>query len=317
MKTTLTTSPQVAAAFIRAGELAAFPTETVYGLGADVFRPNAVEKIYEAKGRPVDNPLIVHVSEMDQVDAVAVDVPSYARRLIDRLFPGPLTLVLRKSPSIPSIVTSGLDTVAVRMPDHAVARSFLAACGTAVAAPSANRSGRPSPTTWQAVFDDLDGHISCILKGERAAFGLESTVVDCTEESPIVLRSGAVSVERIRNVVASVRAASRADEEAGRSPGLRHRHYAPLARVRPVQSAPRDPEARSAYIGTTAPRHPHPYERILVCSDTREYAYELFDFFRACDAAGIRTIYCELPAPGGLGTALVDRLLRASAAADS
>lgn len=312
MKTIVTTSPEVAAQFIHSGELAAFPTETVYGLGAHALIDSAVQKIFEAKGRPPDNPLIVHIFNIDQLDDVVADVPLHARQLMERFLPGPLTVVLPKSPRIPAAVTAGLDSVGVRMPDHGLANTFLKACGIPVAAPSANRSGRPSPTMWQDVLEDLDGRIACILKGERAPLGLESTVVDCTGAEPVVLRAGAVSVEDLQRVVGSTRAARPSNESVVRSPGLRHRHYAPRARVHLVHYPPADPGNRSAYIGISAPPLLHRFERILVCSDLREYAYELFGFFRMCDRAAIQTIYCEVPTENGLGGALADRLRRAS-----
>ena len=314
MKTIVTTSPEIAAAFIRSGELAAFPTETVYGLGAHALIGNAVQNIFDAKGRPADNPLIVHIFEIDQLDDVVADVPTYARLLMERFFPGPLTLVLRKHPLIPSIVTAGLDSVGVRMPDHALASTFLKACGAPVAAPSANRSGRPSPTTWQDVLEDLDGRIPCILKGERALLGLESTVVDCVGAEPVVLRAGAVSLQDLRSVADSIRIAAASNDSGARSPGLRHRHYAPRAHVQLVDAPPANPKNFSAYIGIAAPPRPDRFERSLVCRDVREYAFELFGFFRICDRANIKTIYCELPTPDGIGAALADRLRRASEA---
>ena len=314
MKTIVTTSPTAAARFIRSGELAAFPTETVYGLGADAFSASAVQKIYDAKGRPADNPLIVHIVESDQLDDVVADVPVYARLLMQRFFPGPLTLVLRKHPLIPSIVTAELDSVGVRMPDHALASTFLKACGAPVAAPSANRSGRPSPTAWQDVLEDLDGRIPCILRGGRAVLGLESTVVDCTGEQPVVLRTGAVGLEDLRIVANSIRLGAAADGSGARSPGLRHRHYAPHAHVQLVDAPPANPQDQSAYIGIEPPPLPDQFERSLVCRDARQYAFELFGFFRTCDRANITTIYCEVPPPDGIGAALADRLRRASEA---
>lgn len=312
MKTIVTESPEEAAEFIRGGDVAAFPTETVYGLGADVFRPDAVRKIFSAKGRPSDNPLIVHVSNADQVVLVAREVPSYAALLMDRFFPGPLTLVLEKAEPVPSIVTAGLGTVGVRMPRHDLALAFLRSCNTVVAAPSANRSGRPSPTSWQAVLEDLDGRIPCLLKAGRSDLGLESTVVDCTGDDPIILRRGAVTLEELQAVVPHIRPVDSADDRTLRSPGLRHRHYAPNARVQLVEGAPANPPADSGYIGLTASPDVGGFVLHRVCRDLREYAYELFDFFRACDASGIDTIFCELPPDTGLGAALIDRLRRAS-----
>lgn len=311
MKTIVTASPLEAAEYIRAGEVAAFPTETVYGLGADALRADAVRKIFDAKGRPSDNPLIIHICDLSQIDLVASDVPPYADLLISHFVPGPLTLVLRKSPHVPAVVTAGLDTVGIRMPAHETALAFLRACDTVVAAPSANRSGLPSPTTWRAVLADLEGAIPCILKNERSEIGLESTVVDCTGAAPLVLRSGAIGLEEIRAVVPQARHPMQPLQEA-RSPGLRHRHYAPRARVVLVEAPPEKPSARSGYIGLTNPSDAGGFQQMRVCRDVTEYAFELFDFFRACDAAGLRAIYCEVPPEAGIGAAVADRLRRAA-----
>lgn len=321
MTTLRTTSPAEAAAFIRRGQTCAFPTETVYGLGADAFCEAAVRAIFEAKGRPPDNPLIVHVTRPDQVPHVAQRIPGAARQLMERFFPGPLTLVLPRHPDLPPVVTAGLDTVGVRMPRHPVAQAFLAACGTPVAAPSANRSGRPSPTSWQAVLADLDGRIPCLLRGGRTEAGLESTVVDATGAAPVVLRAGVVTLEQLRAVCPKARLADEeylADEKheaPPRSPGTRYRHYAPRACVRLVDR-PGDarPDAPAAYIGLTPPEHPRAFRRVQVCADEAEYARELFHFFRESDAAGCAVIYAERVPPHGLGRALMDRLQRAAAA---
>lgn len=319
MNTLHTTSPGEAAAFIRRGQTCAFPTETVYGLGADAFCEAAVQAIFEAKGRPADNPLIVHVADADQVARVARRVPDAARRLMERFFPGPLTLVLPRHPDLPLAVTAGLDTVGVRQPRHPVTQAFLAACGTPVAAPSANRSGRPSPTSWQAVLADLDGRIPCLLQGGRTEAGLESTVVDATSNAPVVLRAGVVTLEQLRAVCPAARFADDEDdadhELPPRSPGTRYRHYAPQARVRLVDGpdeAPPD-DGPAAYIGLTPPARPDAFRRVQVCADEAAYARELFHFFRASDAAGCAVIYAERVSPRGLGRALMDRLQRAAA----
>ena len=201
MRTLLTGSPEEAARFIKGGGVVAFPTETVYGLGADAYNEHAVRKIFEAKRRPADNPLIAHVAAREQLADLTLEVPHAAEHLIETFFPGPLTLVLKKSDRVPLIATAGLDTVGVRMPASPLAHEFLTLCGTPVVAPSANISGRPSPTTWQAVFEDLDGRIDCILQGGPTDIGLESTVVDCTTKPPLVLRFGSVPLEELRGVV--------------------------------------------------------------------------------------------------------------------
>ena len=313
--TTLTTFPDEAASFIRAGKLAAFPTETVYGLGADALCASAVEAIFEAKGRPADNPLIVHVADRQQIQRVVASVPDVAQTLLDHFAPGPLTLILPKHPALPEVVTAGLDTVGVRMPLHETAQAFLRACETPVAAPSANRSGRPSPTTWEAVQEDLGGRIECILKGGHTEAGVESTVLDCTVSPPVVLRPGAISVEAIERMVGAVDVETEDSGEQGpRSPGTRHRHYAPAARVDVVD----DPSAVSGgagagYIGLDVPRDPDAFRSLHVVGDVETYAHDVFAFFRACDRAGCTVIYAQRVPNVELGRALNDRLERAAA----
>ncbi len=311
VKTELTTSPEAAARFIRAGGVVAFPTETVYGLGADVFDERAVAKIFEAKQRPPDNPLIAHVSEEPQIALLADHLPDAAVRLMDKFFPGPLTIVVKKTSRVPMIATAGLDTIGVRMPAGSLAREFLAACGTPVAAPSANLSGRPSPTTWQAVQEDLDGRIDCILQGPPTDIGLESTVVDCTSDRPVVLRFGSVSLEALREVVPDVETYRDDTTAAPRSPGLRHKHYSPRASVILVGSPDEAIGKESAaYIGLSETGQR--FATCAVCDSVEEYARRVFSFFRECDRAGILTIYCETVAEKGIGRALMDRLRRAA-----
>jgi len=312
--TLLTESPGEAAAVLRRGGLAAFPTETVYGLGADAFQPAAVHAIFEAKGRPADNPLIVHVAERAQIRQVAAAVPETAERLLAAFAPGPLTVILPRHPNVPSVVTAGLDTVGVRVPRHETAHAFLRACETPVAAPSANRSGRPSPTTWRAVQEDLDGRIDCILQGDPAEAGVESTVLDCTTTPPVLLRPGAVPVEALRDVVGTVVVDAGDDDATPRSPGTKHRHYAPAAQVRVVKG-PSDakPGAEIAYIGLDAPPDPAAFGRVFVASSVEAYAHEVFAFFRAADHDNCAVIYAQRVPPAGLGRALNDRLERAAA----
>lgn len=312
--TARTASPEEAAAYVRRGAVVAFPTETVYGLGADAFRPEAVQQIFEAKGRPSDNPLIVHVARAEQIRAVAAAVSDTAQRLADAFMPGPITLILPKHPDVPAVVTAGLDTVGVRWPRHPVAQAFLDACDVPVAAPSANRSGRPSPTTWQAVAADLDGRIPCILKGGRTPAGLESTVVDVTQTPPAVLRPGAVPVEAIRAVVPACRLPDADDETTARSPGTTHRHYAPSARVRCIdRPAEATTDSAAAYIGLTSPDDPGAFGLVHVAPTVDDYAREVFHFFRAADTAGCTTIFAQTVDETGLGRALNDRIRRAEA----
>jgi len=313
--TSLTTSPTVAAQFVRRGQLAAFPTETVYGLGADALNASAVESIFKAKGRPADNPLIVHLVDREQLPRVAASVPRAAGRLLTAFTPGPLTVILPKADTLPSVVTAGLDTVGVRFPDHETARAFLRACNTPVAAPSANRSGRPSPTDWAAVEEDLDGRIACILKGERTDAGVESTVLDCTTSPPTLLRPGALPVERLEAVVGRV-TVEECDrpQERPRSPGTKHRHYAPAAQVRLVdRPSEAEPGSSAAYIGRDAPEHPSAFRECEVVPEVERYARELFRFFRTCDRSECSVIYAQRMPEEGLGRALNDRLRRAAA----
>lgn len=310
--TALTKSPIEAAAHLRQGELVAFPTETVYGVGADAFQPDAVRRIFEAKGRPADNPLIVHVCRRSQIDQVAADVPPMAEELLEHFSPGPLTLILPKQDELPSVVTAGLDTVGVRMPSPSITRAFLDACDTPVVAPSANRSGRPSPTTWEAVRDDLGGRIECILQGGRTEAGLESTVVDCTTSPITVLRPGVVSVEKLEAVVGQVVVESDRTERV-RSPGTRHRHYTPSAQVRLVERPSEGkPSSSFAYIGIDEPDVPEQFGAVYLEDDINSYAHDLFHVFRECDRAGYDVIYAQTVPPEGIGRALNDRLRRAA-----
>lgn len=311
MKTVLTRSPEEAAEFIKPGGIAAFPTETVYGLGASVFDENAIAKIFEAKRRPADNPLIAHIGYIGQIEQLTAAVGENAGKFIDAFFPGPLTIVLPKSEKVPLVATAGLDTIGVRMPGSRLAQEFLKACEVPVVAPSANLSGRPSPTTWEAVLEDLDGRIDCILQGETTEIGLESTVVDCSGERPIVLRSGAVTLEQLRSVVAETEAYSGGGADLPRSPGMKHKHYSPRATVLlgPRSQVPR-PKPGTAFIGMSEPKKV--YELMKICDSVEEYAHSVFEFFRECDRRRIGVIYCEAVEEKGIGAALMDRLRRAA-----
>jgi L-threonylcarbamoyladenylate synthase len=313
MQTLLTDLPEEAARCLNRGETVAFPTETVYGLGADAFNHDAVAGIFRAKGRPADNPLIVHIATPDRIDDVAEEISQTASMLIDRFFPGPLTLVLKKRESVPEIVSAGLPTVGVRCPSHPVASAFLALCHHPVAAPSANLSGRPSPTDWRSVYHDLGGKISCLLRGEPSAIGLESTIVDCSATSPRLLRTGAVSIESLRLLIPEIELATSCKPgETPKSPGQKYRHYSPEADIvlvgTTLRCVPNDPPA--AWIGLTTP--PKGTVKALHCLDMNEYARILFGFFRACDAEGISRIYCEIPPEKGIGRAIRDRLFKAA-----
>jgi L-threonylcarbamoyladenylate synthase len=312
VKTVLTRSAIEAAAFIQRGGIVAFPTETVYGLGASVFDVAAIAKIFEAKKRPDDNPLIAHVSSIDQIRVLTSEIPPVAQKLIDSFFPGPLTLVLRKSANVPLLATAGLMTIGVRMPRLAIAKEFLTACGVPLVAPSANLSGRPSPTTWQAVVEDLDRRVDCVLQGDATEIGLESTVVDCTTDPPVLLRQGAVSLKSLQAVDPRIRVSDTDESDAPRSPGLKHKHYSPRATV--VVIDPGDAFSATgddAFIGSHQPSIELKISKI--CNSVEEYAGSLFEFFRECDRRGVNRIFCESVPEDGIGAALMDRIRRAAA----
>ena len=223
-----------AAEHLRNGEVIGFPNETVYGLGCDAGNGEAVKRVFEAKGRPADNPLICHIGDKAQIKDIVSEITPLAQTLIDAFMPGPITIVMKKADSISDETTAGLDTVGVRMPSHPVANKFLKYCGVPVAAPSANLSGRPSPTGARSVLEDMDGYIYAVIDGGDSEFGLESTVVDCTGKDPVILRPGAVTKADIDSVLKdkeAVMAGSLSGKEAPRSPGMKYRHYAPYAQV--------------------------------------------------------------------------------------
>lgn len=301
-----------AADVLRRGGLVAFPTETVYGLGADALAPRAVMKIFAAKGRPSDNPLILHVSAPEQADPLA-RVDDRARRLMGAFWPGPLTLVLEALPVVPMETRGGLDTVALRMPDHPVASALIAATGSPLAAPSANTSGRPSPTDAHAVWDDLHGKIDMILDGGRVSVGIESTVIDVSGERPLLLRPGGLAREAVEELL-GVTLATPDGQGERRSPGTRYRHYAPTIPVILWEGdGPLDPcVAPEAWgsIGVSEP--PARFARALRFTSMEDYARGLFAGFREIEAAGLDGIVVELPPTDGLGLGLRDRILRAA-----
>jgi len=323
-----------AAEFLRSGGIVAFPTETVYGLGGDARSDEAVARIFRAKGRPSDNPLIVHIADRSQLDGLVEAVPEPARRLMDVFWPGPLTLVLPAvKGSVSERVTAGLDTVAVRMPAHPIALAFLREAGCPVAAPSANRSGRPSPTTARHVLDDLDGRIDGVIDGGPTGVGLESTVAEITEEGAVrILRPGGVTRERIRALGLKVERdeTPAASEAPPRSPGLKYAHYAPQGRMEVYVGEPPDrvlahmqrrlDEAASRGERTAALVFAEHAGRIRADavlnlgsrSDLGEAARRLYDRLRECDARGIRFIAAEGVPEEGIGEALMNRLRKAA-----
>jgi L-threonylcarbamoyladenylate synthase len=321
-----------AAAILRAGGLVAFPTETVYGLGADALNPEAIRRIFEAKGRPADDPLIVHVAQADQIETIGVP-NSFAAALGDHFWPGPLTLVIEKLPLVPHEVTAGLDTVAVRVPSHPLARALLEASGRPLAAPSANLFGRPSPTRAEHVLDDLNGRIDALIDGGPTTVGVESTIVDVATAHPRLLRAGGLAAEEIEAVLGIRLLPPPAPSHGPQlAPGSMPVHYSPrtplllvtgppdLARVRLLEELDRA-IASGHRVGVLALEEDLPslaaaarIEVVGAWSDPRTSASRLFDAVRALDASSLDVLLSrELADPSvGLGRALADRLRRAS-----
>ncbi|MCS7117935.1 MAG: L-threonylcarbamoyladenylate synthase [Thaumarchaeota archaeon] len=321
-----------AAHVIGSGGLVAFPTETVYGLGADALNPDAVMRVFRVKGRPPDNPLIVHVADPDSVYLLASEVPRVADLLIERFWPGPLTLVLKRTEMVPPVTSAGLDTVAVRMPAHAVPLALIRTAGTPIAAPSANRSGSPSPTTADHVMRDLEGEIELVLDGGPTEIGVESTVLDVTVEPPEVLRPGGLPVEEIERVIGSVRVPDWARgleryASRPRAPGMKYRHYAPKARLVLVEGRPQDVRyrvqelvneftskgIRVGVLTTDGKRYENATTVDLGPSwDLRAVARSLFSSIRALDESGVDVVVAEGVEERGMGLAIMNRLRKAS-----
>lgn len=315
---------ELAASIIRNGGLVAFPTETVYGLGANAMSEDAVRKIFEAKGRPADNPCIVHIASREMLDRVAGNVPAKAERLIQKFWPGPLTLVLERRPEVALSVSAGLSTVAVRMPGNKIALALIRATRTPIAAPSANASGRPSPTTAAHVLEDLGGRIDLILDGGTTDIGIESTVLDVTTDPPMILRPGWITQEMLSEAIGPIeRAAS--DEELRRSPGTRHRHYSPRARVILVEHGSADfieqvcrdhlKHGAVGFAGYTAVEIDDPnFSAIRLGSNAKDYAHAIYATLRQLDKKDPRVIIVEGINEAGEGAAVMDRLRRAASA---
>ncbi|PJF28210.1 MAG: threonylcarbamoyl-AMP synthase [Phototrophicales bacterium] len=320
-----------AAYVLRSGGLVAFPTETVYGLGANALDPDAVQRIFIAKDRPATDPLIVHIAERADLASVALDLPPIADELVQRCFPGALTLILKRHPRIAANVSAGLDTVAVRMPSHLVAHALIAAAGIPVAAPSANRFSRPSATTVRHVLQDLDGRVDMILDGGAAFIGVESTILDLTVDPPAVLRPGGVSLESIRQIVPSAVVRSRFVnlDSAASAPGQMLKHYSPRAELRLYIGSPQDMIAQIAEdaraltaagkrVGVLVANEDAldlPNAAILrlgSASDLNQIAVNLFSGMRDLDARHVDVILARDFGENGLGLAIRDRLTRAA-----
>ena len=325
-----------AAEALRAGSLVAFPTETVYGLGANAFDAEAVRAIYRVKGRPADNPLIVHVAHPNQIEGITGPVPPMATRLIERFMPGPLTLVLKRGAILPAYVSAGLDTVAVRCPSHPVAQALISMAGVPVAAPSANLSTRPSPTRAAHVVQDLDGKIPFIIDGGDCRVGLESTVVDVTGAHPVLLRPGTITAAQIEEVCGTGLAARNPDGPV-RAPGMKYRHYAPRAQVligngktsaarirktlelvqRQVETGRKVGVFASVDAVERANGLKGPVALVAALSfghaeDTEHAAKRLFDALRALDDLGAEVIVVQALPEQGIGTAFMNRVMKAA-----
>jgi len=301
--------------------LVAFPTETVYGLGADAMSERAIERIFAAKGRPADNPLIVHVGSRHMLDRVAL-INDNADALIKQYWPGPLTLVLERRAAVPSAVSAGLPTVAVRMPDNAIALALIRAARTPIAAPSANRSGRPSPTSAAHVLADLDGRVDVILDGGATNIGIESTVLDVTADVAVVLRPGWITEAQVAAITGAVTRAESL-EALRRSPGTRYRHYSPRARVVLVERATRDSLERVCnerlesgtvgFIGhTPLVIDDEKFHALILRGEPADYAARLYGALREMDERGAAIVVVEGIADAGEGAAVMDRLRRAA-----
>lgn len=344
MKTIISTTAAAdsisqAANILRQGGLVAFPTETVYGLGADGLNAEAAAKIYTAKGRPSDNPLIIHIADIDAVYNLADNISEKARALMEAFWPGPLTVILKKKSIVPDSTTGGLDTVAIRMPSHPDAMRLIRESGVYIAAPSANTSGRPSPTTASHVIEDMDGRINMILDGGAVGIGIESTIVDMSGEVPTILRPGYITKEMLTQIVGPVeidRALIEPDPNLRpKAPGMKYTHYAPKGSLTIVESAEdtafvtqnvidkinelvqnKEGEGASVAVLTTADNQNVYHCRNIVLlgahADGVTVAARLYAALRECDALGAEYIYSEAFDRDELGGAIMNRLLKAA-----
>lgn len=323
---------RTAASLIKDGGVVAMPTETVYGLAADALNKEAVKKIFAAKGRPSDNPLIVHIAHIDDIERFSLvkEFPKKARALAEKFWPGPLTMIMKKSDVIPDEISAGLDTVAIRLPSHTVARVLIRESGTVLAAPSANKSGCPSPTSAQHVVDDLNGEIDAIVDGGMCAVGVESTVITMATNPPRLLRPGFITVEQIEEVIGKIDVDDavlfklEGDEKVA-SPGMKYKHYAPKAKVILINGSD---EKYATFVNE---KYIEDKNIAAICydedawelecktisigraSDLNTQAQRLFDALRQVDEMGnITTVYARCPSKDGVGMALYNRLIRAA-----
>ena len=319
---------ETVAEILKNGGLAAIPTETVYGLAANAFDPAACANIFKAKGRPGDNPLIVHICNMDMLKDVVEEVPEKAKILAEKFWPGPLTMIMKKSDKIPMVTSANLPTVAVRFPAHPVAQRIIAEAGLPLAAPSANLSGSPSPTTFEHCVHDLLGRVDAIIDGGPCAVGVESTIISFAEETPMLLRPGYVTLEQLRGAIGEVGLSKAVLEKLGDgekvlSPGMKYKHYAPKAKVSLVKGSR---EQYVKYVNEHADEHgvfalcfdeeAPVLKTSTVCYGSEysdaEQAERLFDALRELDELGALRVYAHSPRTTGVGMAVYNRLVRAA-----
>ena len=315
-----------AAELIKSGEIVGIPTETVYGLGADASNEEAVRRVFEAKGRPADNPLIVHLADFSQAEEFTSDIPALAYRLAERFCPGPLTIVLPKNDKIPMITSGGLDTVGIRVPSHPVMHRIIQLSGRPIAAPSANTSGYPSPTSAAHVMRDMNGKIAAVVDGGSSEFGVESTVISIEGDNSVrILRPGCVTKEMLSEICSEVVIdhAILHELEAGQkasSPGMKYKHYSPKADIVMVEG---EIEDFISFVGNhngdgvyslifDTDRDNYPYRYMTYGKDSSEQAHQLFQRLRELDDAGAKKVYVRAPSPEGVGLAVYNRLIRAA-----
>lgn len=318
------TDIQKAGNIIKQGGLVAFPTETVYGLGADGLNELAVRKIYEAKGRPSDNPLILHVSNMEMTEKIGY-INENAKKIIEKFWPGPLTVIVNKKEIVGNVVSAGLKTVAIRMPKNETARKLIAAADTPIAAPSANISGRPSPTRFEDVYDDLNGRIDMIIKSDNSDIGIESTIVDTTSNPPLILRPGGITYEMLKDVLVDIteeKNEPHSEDFKPKCPGMKYKHYAPKAKVIVFEG---NSEQK---IKLTLEENAHKNIKTGVfCKTGNEYnckyiihwgenaedmAANMFSALRDFDKAGVDEILCEMPEKIGIGIGVRNRIYKSA-----
>lgn len=318
---------------IKNGGLVAFPTETVYGLGGDALNPDSSRKIYAAKGRPSDNPLIVHIAKLEDMDRIVDEVTENAVRVAEKFWPGPLTMILKKSDCVPFETTGGLDTVAIRMPVHKTAREFIEYAGGYVAAPSANLSGKPSPTCAKYVIQDMDGRIDMIIDGGDAGIGLESTIIDLSGEVPMLLRPGYITIEQLREVLGEVdidRTIMDGNcKDRPKAPGMRYRHYAPKGDLKIVTGSEELVINTINELSTEAMKNGKKVGIIVTDETLAKYkaqsvksigsrmdedtiAHRLYTILREFDDEDVEVIYSESFDVSGIGQAIMNRLLKAA-----